>query len=144
MKLKIVFSAVVLALAAASGSAAAEPMPKFTGNLLVDANGMTLYTFTRDVQSKSNCNDSCAAAWPPAAVSSDIERARGDFTVVTRDDGSLQWAHKGRPLYRFAGDARVGDVNGDNQGNVWHVVRTGTAAPAPQTRATGGSMGYSY
>ena len=34
-----------------------------------------------------------------------------------------QWAYKGKPLYFFAGDAKAGDVNGDKQGGVWHVIR---------------------
>ena len=140
MKPKVALSALVLALAVVNG-AAAETLPKFSGNLLVDAKGMTLYTFDKDVQGKSNCNGGCATAWPPAVVAVNIERASGEFTVVTREDGTLQWAHKGRPLYRFAGDAKAGDVNGDNQGNVWHAVKTGRAA---QATSTGSSMGYTY
>jgi predicted lipoprotein with Yx(FWY)xxD motif len=141
MKRKIALSAVLFALVAASGTAQAETLPRFAGNLLVDAKGMTLYTFDKDAAGKSNCNGGCATAWPPAAVAPDIERASGDFTVVTRDDGKLQWAHKGRPLYRFAGDAKAGDVNGDNQGNVWHVIRTGRTA---QGGSAGTPAGYSY
>ena len=141
MKLKVAISAAILALAVANGSANGETLPKFSGNLLVDANGMTLYTFDQDVLGRSNCHDGCAAAWPPAAVAARIERASGVFTVITRDDGTLQWAHNGRPLYRFAGDAKAGDVNGDNQGNVWHVIRTGRPA---QASSTGTSMGNTY
>jgi predicted lipoprotein with Yx(FWY)xxD motif len=140
MKRKIALSVVLLALVA-GGPAAAETLPRFSGNLLVDAKGMTLYIFDKDAAGKSNCNGGCAAAWPPAAVAASIERASGDFTVVTRDDGALQWAYKGRPLYRFAGDARAGDLNGDNQGNVWHVIRTGRTA---QNSPAGTSTGYSY
>jgi predicted lipoprotein with Yx(FWY)xxD motif len=141
MKRKIALSIVLFALVAASGTALAETLPRFAGNLLVDAKGMTLYTFDKDAAGRSNCNGGCATAWPPAAVAPDIERASGDFTVVTRDDGKLQWAHKGRPLYRFAGDTRAGDVNGDNQGNVWHVIRAGRTG---QSSPTGMSAGYSY
>lgn len=141
MKPKFALSAIVLALAVAHGAALAEATPKFSGSLLVDAKGMTLYTFDKDAMGKSNCSGGCAAAWPPAAVAADIERASGDFTIVTRDDGTLQWAHRGRPLYRFAGDGKAGDVNGDNQGNVWHVVRTGRAA---QSGSAGMPAGSSY
>src|SRR5262245_3757742 len=98
MKLKVAVSAVVLALAA--GIVSGETLPKFSSNLLIDAKGMTLYTFDNDAQGKSNCNGGCAAAWPPAPVATDA-RAEGEFTLVTRDDGTRQWAHKGRPLYRF-------------------------------------------
>jgi predicted lipoprotein with Yx(FWY)xxD motif len=141
MPRKIVLSAVLLALVAASGTLLAETMPRFAGSLLVDAKGMTLYTFDKDAAGKSNCNGGCAAAWPPAAVAPDIERASGDFTVITRDDGRLQWAHKGRPLYRFAGDAKAGDVNGDNQGNAWHVITTGRTV---RSNSAGSPSGYGY
>ena len=32
------------------------------------------------------------------------DKDAGDWTVVTRDDGSKQWAYKGKPLYTFFRD----------------------------------------
>jgi hypothetical protein len=40
------------------------------------------------------------------------------------------------------GDAKAGDVNGDNQGNVWHVIKPGRAAQSAPAGST--TMGYSY
>jgi predicted lipoprotein with Yx(FWY)xxD motif len=140
MKPKLALSAIALALAVVSGPAAAESLPKFTGGLLVDAQGMTLYTFDKDVRGKSNCNGGCAAAWPPAPAAEDAG-ATGDFTIITRDDGARQWAYKGSPLYRFAADARAGEVNGDDKNGAWHAVRSGGA---PQGKAGGSSMGYTH
>jgi predicted lipoprotein with Yx(FWY)xxD motif len=54
-------------------------------------------------------------------VSADAKDA-GSWTVVTRDDGSKQWAYKGKPLYFWKDDKKPGDVDGDNRGNVWHVA----------------------
>jgi predicted lipoprotein with Yx(FWY)xxD motif len=139
MQPKIAFSAILMALAVAGGPAAAETLPQFAGNLLVDANGMTLYTFDKDARGRSNCYGGCAAAWPPVPVAAD-GRAAGEFTVVTRDDGTRQWAFKGAPLYRYAADAKAGDVNGDNQGNVWHAIKAGRGA---QAEPAGTSTGYS-
>ena len=45
------------------------------------------------------------------------------ITIIKRDDGSLQWADEGKPLYTFAKDTKPGDVAGDNFKNVWHVVK---------------------
>lgn len=140
MKLKVALSAAVLALSIANG-AMADSTPKFSGNLLVDAKGMTLYTFDKDASGKSNCNGACATAWPPASVAAGA-RAEGEFTLVTRDDGTRQWALNGSPLYRFAGDAQAGDVNGDNRGNVWHVVKS-AGSPAG-ARSTSLPMGSAY
>ena len=136
MNTKIACSIAVLTLAL-NGAAQAEA-PKFASGLLVDAQGMTLYTFDKDAQGRSNCNGGCAAAWPPAAAATS-ETGAGDFTVMTRDDGARQWAFKGAPLYRYAADVKAGDTAGDRQGNVWHAVRTGRAS---EGNATGPATGY--
>ena len=68
--------------------------------VLTDANGMTLYTFDKDTNGdgKSVCNGDCAVKWPPLMADAGAA-AEGDFTIVTRDDGSTMWAYKGWPLY---------------------------------------------
>ena len=92
------------------------------GKVLVDANGMTLYVFDRDDASgKSNCNGKCAANWPSLAAAADATNA-GDWSVIVRNDGSKQWAYKGKPLYTWMDDKRPGDVDGDGRNNVWHVA----------------------
>jgi len=47
----------------------------------------------------------------------------GDLTVITRPDGSKQWAYKNKPLYLFAKDTKPGDKTGDNFKEIWHVVK---------------------
>jgi predicted lipoprotein with Yx(FWY)xxD motif len=92
------------------------------GKALVDAHGMTLYTFDRDnALGKSNCNGKCAANWPPFAAPADAA-GMGNWTVIVRNDGSKQWAYKGKPLYRWMDDKEPGDVDGDRRNNVWHVA----------------------
>jgi predicted lipoprotein with Yx(FWY)xxD motif len=49
-------------------------------------------------------------------------KASGDWTIVTRDDGSKQWAYKGKPLYTWSKDAKAGDVTGDGVNNVWRIA----------------------
>ena len=104
--------------------AQAEPAAKMAGGLLVNANGMTLYTFDKDVagSGKSVCNGPCITLWPAAAAAAD-SKPEGDLTVITRDDGSKQWAFKGKPLYTYAADKKAGDMTGDNFKEVWHVVK---------------------
>jgi predicted lipoprotein with Yx(FWY)xxD motif len=92
------------------------------GKVLVDAKGMTLYTLDRDKSDgKSTCNGQCATNWPPFMASGDTHDM-GAWTVVTRDDGSKQWAYKGKPLYNWKDDKKPGDVDGDGRNNVWHVA----------------------
>ena len=90
------------------------------GKAWVDAKGMTLYSFDKDVVGKSNCNDKCAAEWPPLKVA-DGSKASGDWTIVKRDDGSKMWAYEGKPLYTFVDDKKAGDVTGDNVDG-FHIV----------------------
>ena len=95
-----------------------------SGDILVGANGMTLYTFDRDPMGagKSMCNGPCAANWPPLMAAAG-DTSSGDWTIVTRDDGGRQWAYKGKPVYFWAKDAKPGDRTGDGFNQVWHVVR---------------------
>lgn len=87
-----------------------------------DDNGMALYTFDRDPEGASVCNGQCATAWPPIAAPADAHQI-GDWTPVRRDDGAMQWAYKGKPVYLFQGDTAAGQTNGDGMGGVWHIVQ---------------------
>jgi len=97
---------------------------KTVDGALVGQNGMTLYTFDRDGAGtgKSVCNGPCATNWPPLQAAAG-DKSSGDWTVITRDDGSAQWAYKGKPLYYWAKDAKPGDRTGDGVNNVWRLAR---------------------
>ncbi len=117
--------ALALALALAASLAHAQEAPgMMKDGIMVDAKGMTLYTFDRDTagSGKSACNGQCAALWPPLMAAA-ADKDKGDWTVVTRDDGSKQWAYKGKPLYFYKPDVKAGDKTGDNFRDVWHVVK---------------------
>lgn len=93
------------------------------GTVLVDEDGRTLYIFAVDTDGASTCYDQCAQSWPAVASGASL----GDGLEVTlgsttRDDGFEQLTINGRPVYRFAGDAGPGDVNGQNVGEVWFVI----------------------
>lgn len=87
-----------------------------------DASGMTLYTFDKDSEGKSNCDADCAAKWPPLKAEEGSE-TDGDFTVVERSDGSMMWALKGKPLYTYVDDKKPGDMTGDGVGGAWHAAK---------------------
>jgi predicted lipoprotein with Yx(FWY)xxD motif len=95
----------------------------FSGGVLVNSAGMTLYTFDKDPagSGRSVCIDKCAANWPPLKATAE-DKPRGDYTLITRDDGSKQWAHKGKPLYLWIKDQKPGDKTGDGFNKVFHVV----------------------
>src|SRR5579859_7832581 len=100
----ILWVAAVLALpaAAAEKKKAKEP-GKMTNGMLTNNKGMTLYTFDKDADGKSMCNGECAKNWPPL-MASKKDKPMGDWTIVKRDDGKMQWAYKGKPAYRWAKD----------------------------------------
>jgi len=117
---------------AVEGSSAALPLggssagvaESVVGPILVDGDGMTLYAFFNDAEGESTCVDDCAEAWPPALMEGDPDVGDLDaslFTTVEHPDGAMlkvgDW-----PLYRFAGDAAPGDINGKGVGDVWFVV----------------------
>ncbi|WP_353236265.1 hypothetical protein [Diaphorobacter ruginosibacter] len=105
---------------------AQAPSPATVLNgVLVGPNQMTLYVFDKDVpgSGRSVCNDACAANWPPLAAPAGAMPI-GDWSPIIRDDGSKQWAYKGRPLYNWVKDSRPGDKTGDGfLNNNWHVAR---------------------
>ncbi len=108
-----------------NGAAAVAPAPAAVSDgVLVDGAGMTLYTFDKDAvgSGKSVCNGPCAANWPPLKADAGAS-ARGDWSVVVRDDGSSQWAYKGQPVYRWAKDQKPGDRTGDGFNGVWKLAR---------------------
>ena len=116
-----VLAALGAACLLSSAGAMAQPVDVRDG-MLVNGEGMTIYTFDKDVagSGKSNCNDACAKMWPPVPLTADwIE---SPYSIVTRDDGTRQLAYKGRPLYLYAKDAKPGERKGDKQNGVWHVV----------------------
>ena len=92
------------------------------GDVLVDQNGMTLYTFDRDSGLKSVCNAQCAADWPPLVAAKGAKRA-GRYAIIARDDGRRQWAYQGKPLYLRATDREPGDRSGDGVDNLWRLAR---------------------
>ncbi|QNA89964.1 hypothetical protein G4G28_18310 [Massilia sp. Dwa41.01b] len=111
--------AVLLLAATAAG---AQSALKKADGVLVDAAGMTVYTFDKDTagSGKSACNDGCVKMWPPVPAGS--TPAAAPYSVVTREDGSKQLAYKGKPLYLFANDTKPGERKGDKVKEVWHVV----------------------
>lgn len=93
------------------------------GPTLVDLKGMTLYYYERDITGKtSNCNGKCTESWVPLPATADA-KAIGDFTVISRNDGSRMWAYRYRPLYTSPADKAPGDANGNATTLQWRIAR---------------------
>ena len=91
------------------------------GSLLVaSANGMTVYTFTKDVANSatSACTGGCITKWPAVTTPTGSTPAGGSGvsgklgTITRADNGSTQVTYNGLPLYFYSGDKAPGDANG--------------------------------
>lgn len=102
------------------------------GEVLVDADGMTLYLFTKDTDGTSTCSGGCAATWPPLTVDGTPTAGDGvdggELDTIERDDGTTQVTYHGKPLYLYAADGEPGDVAGQGAGDVWFAVTAGGEA----------------
>jgi predicted lipoprotein with Yx(FWY)xxD motif len=113
----------VLCALSALPAHAADPAPvKKVDGILVDAHGMTVYTFDKDVagSGKSACSGPCAQNWP--AVKAGDAALPAPYSTIVREDGTKQLAYNGKPLYTFVKDKKAGAREGDKKMNVWHVV----------------------
>ena len=120
---KFLMSAAIVVFAGSALAAPAMTADSAKGKVLTDAKGMTLYTFDKDANGKSACNGKCAENWPPLMASSS-DKAGGGYTIIKRDDGKMQWAYKGKPLYTWVKDSKPGDTTGDGFLNgAWHVAK---------------------
>lgn len=111
---------------ATTGDAAVEVASSDLGDILVDAEGKTLYLFLNDTDGESTCYDDCEANWPPLVAEGDPVAGDGadasKLGTTERTDGTMQVTYDGRPLYSFAADEAAGDLNGQGIGEVWFVV----------------------
>lgn len=128
------------ASATATTAVELKTAPSTAGTIVVDAKGMSVYFFAKDVKDSgtSACTDTCLAAWPPVTTTSERPSAdgvSGALGTITTPDGKKQVTLAGLPLYYFAKDARPGDILGQGVNNAWYlagpsgaVVKSGGAA----------------
>ena len=116
------------------------------GEIVVDAEGRTVYVFDEDEPGSgaSSCTDECAATWPAVVTEAGAPTAdgvEGELGTIQREDGTLQVTLDGAPLYRFAGDGSPGDATGQAVDGTWFVL-----GPDGQkvTTAPTGDPGFSY
>jgi len=118
-------AAAILAACASMTGVALAPFTKANDGVLAGNNGMTLYTYSKDVvgSGKSVCNGMCASNWPPLLVEGG-PAVSGDYSVITRDDGKKQLAFNGMPLYFYVKDVKPGDKTGDGRSEgAWRIIK---------------------
>jgi len=101
-----------------------EEMVNAGGQAFVDARGRVLYAFTGDLKSDARtcaAGVDCTSEFQPL-VAPQVATALGEFTAITRPDGSKQWAYQGEPLYTYDADLVHGDAYGRFADPRWHVA----------------------
>jgi predicted lipoprotein with Yx(FWY)xxD motif len=121
------------------------------GQILVDAQGRTLYLFEKDNGMSSSCSGSCASYWPPVPVKGQPQASGGamasSIAVITRSGGRKQLSYDGHPLYYFVGDRKAGQTSGqglDQFGAKWYVLDSGGAAVTSAPSSSKGGYGGGY
>lgn len=115
------------------------------GEVISDANGMSLYIFSKDVSGESNCTEACLNAWPvfymeDLAVTEGLELS--DFSTITRADGAKQTTYQGWPLYYFASDVNPSDVKGEGVGSVWYAAKVDYTLNLAKQNVAGQELTY--
>jgi predicted lipoprotein with Yx(FWY)xxD motif len=105
--------------------------------VLTTTKGSTLYSLSVEKNGKFVCTASCLSVWHPLMVPASV-RPTGPVKLgtVVRPEGGTQVTYKGRPLYRFGGDTKAGQANGEGIKDVgtWHAASPPrkAAEPTPQ------------
>ena len=135
---------------AAGGNTALNVAKTGLGNVLIDAQGRTLYLFEKDAGGMSSCFGECANDWPPARATRNPTVGGGltaaKATTTARNDGTPELSYNGHPLYRFEGDHKPGDTTGQHVkafGGEWYAVSTtGDEVTGKAPASSTGSGGY--
>jgi predicted lipoprotein with Yx(FWY)xxD motif len=125
---------------------------KLGSTVLVDAQGMTLYSLSGEQNGKFICaTAACEQIWHPlsATAGSAPSGTVSSLGTIKRPDGALQVTYKGMPLYTFTQDTAAGQANGQGIKDVgtWSAV-SAASTPAPaspsQSQTQSSSPARSY
>jgi predicted lipoprotein with Yx(FWY)xxD motif len=93
------------------------------GNIVVSADGKTLYAYMPDgTGTTSMCTGGCAGVWPPLMASGTPVAGPGLDASKLSAAPSGQVIYGGHLLYGYTGDTAPGQANGQGLANIWHVV----------------------
>jgi predicted lipoprotein with Yx(FWY)xxD motif len=95
-------------------------------SVLTNAKGLTLYWYSADTSTRSNCTGACATYWPPVTGPATAgPGVTGTLGTITRPGGKVQATYDGHPLYTYIGDTAPGQHKGNglkDAGGVWHAM----------------------
>lgn len=81
----------------------------FLWTRLGDAEGRTIFRSQTDSPGVSKCDTECAVEFPPLVADPEATPF-GDWSVLQRPEGTLQWAYQSHPLYLWSQEREPGEV----------------------------------
>jgi predicted lipoprotein with Yx(FWY)xxD motif len=134
----VVLSAGALGQGGANKRVAKEAQNAALGKtVLTTLSGRTLYSLSAEKNGRFICTASCLSVWHPLTVPAGVKPTGPvKLGTIKRPEGETQVTYKGGPLYRFGGDTKAGEANGEGIKDVgtWHAatVRRTSPDPGPQ------------
>lgn len=136
------------------------------GIVLADENGLTLYrrdayvyqlgghglrrgiepraVVGRDIgTSMAGCDARCQEVWMPFEAPADAVPS-GFWDVLTREDGTKQWAYKSYALYRYAKDSEPGQLLGNDYYDFTVSDNPQVASTRPSRMTAAGALYWIY
>lgn len=105
------------------------------GRMLVTATvNASVYTFEKDGAARSACTGECLRSWSPM-LAPEFAKPFGEWSLVQRSPGILQWAFRGKPLYTHVADMPYRSYRGRSTDGAdvpgWNLVYTQMAPEIP-------------
>ncbi|WP_234335877.1 hypothetical protein [Streptomyces sp. NRRL S-1022] len=99
---------------------------KGAGRVVTDDQGMVLYRYGMDRPSPSRwtCAGACTRMWRPVIVEDPVRTTGVDKNLLgtVHRKGMKQLTLAGWPLYRYAGDVKAGQMNGQGKDKEWYAI----------------------
>lgn len=120
-------------------------------SILINQSSRTLYHLTPENGKKFVCTGTCATIWPPLTVPKGTKPVAGPgitkskLSTIVRPDGRIQVTYAGLSLYRYSGDSKAGQTNGEGIQKIWYAISpTGKLVKKASSSGGGGYGGGGY
>jgi predicted lipoprotein with Yx(FWY)xxD motif len=120
-----------VSLASATSSTVLTTTSKLNhGSVVVNSSHLALYGFSHDKKTSSACTGQCNQTWIPVLTKGTVVQSGSGLSQklvakIKLPNGTYQATYGGHPLYRYAGDKKVGQKNGEGKkqfGGSWYLV----------------------
>jgi len=83
------------------------------GRLLTTDKNYSVYAYDKDTPQKSMCDEACTQSWRPL-LAPQLAQAQGEWSVIERSPGVMQWVFRNQPLYTHVLDSKQWSFEGSD------------------------------